>query len=323
LVWTFDAEGAAMRGTTVLPGTPCRPPPDGEPPMHRLEVPVLDAPPFAVGTFDAIGPLSRAAFPHRHTFHEIVHITAGTGTHVVDRARWALRPPHLCVIGPGQVHHWEDVRGLDGVVVLFTDDFLLDHPADRDVLRRLSERPWLTLDAATHAMTARVIAELHHEYRTAAAGAESILRALLHVLVVRAARLPGTPAEPPARVGAVATEFARLTSRADVPQWSVHAYAERIGVTPGHLTEAVRTATGRTPSQLIREARTVAAKRLLVRTSLTVRQIASRAGFTDPAYFCRFFRRETGMTPGDFRAGSREIHHDRRVQSIGGAELPT
>jgi hypothetical protein len=44
----------------------------------------------------------------------------------------------------------------------------------------------------------------------------------------------------------VAAEFARLTGRADLGLWSVRAYAERIGVTPEQLTEAVKAATGRT-----------------------------------------------------------------------------
>lgn len=291
-----------MRETTVLPGTPCHAPREGVLPMHRLEVPMPNALPFAMGTFDTIGPMARASFPHRHTFYEIVHVTGGTGAHVVDLARWALRPPHLCVISPGQVHHWEDAEGLDGHVVLFTDDFLLDHPADRELLRRLSERPWLDLDGPTHARTARLIAELDEEYRGGREGVESVLRALLHVLVVRAARVPAAAeAAPPARAGAVAEEFVRLNGRADLGLWSVGACAERIGVTTGYLTEAVKAATGRTPSQLVREARAQEAKRLLVRTDLTVRQVAGRLGFADPAYFCRFFRRETGVTPGEFR----------------------
>ncbi|WP_367137034.1 AraC family transcriptional regulator [Saccharothrix sp. HUAS TT1] len=293
-----------MRGTTVLPGTPDRAPREGELPVHRLEVPAPNALPFAVGTFDTIGPMSRASFPHRHTFHEIVHVTGGAGTHVVDLARWELRPPHLCVIAPGQVHHWDGARDLRGSVLLFTDDFLLDHPADRDLLRRLSERPWLTLDEPTHARVGGLIAELDEEYRRGEPGVETVLRALLHVLVVRAARLPETPAAaPPARPGAVAEEFARLAGRTDHALWSVREYAERIGVTPGYLTEAVKAATGRTPSELVREARTHEAMRLLAKTDLSVRQVANRVGFADPAYFCRFFRRETGLSPGGFRRG--------------------
>nr|WP_167455316.1 AraC family transcriptional regulator [Amycolatopsis kentuckyensis] len=296
-----------MRGTTVPPGTPCRTPRPGELPMHRLEVPAPHALPFAVGTFDAIGPLSRADFPHRHTFHELVHVTGGTGAHVVDTARWPLRPPHFGVIAPGQVHQWAGVRGLTGHVVLFTDDFLLDHPADRELLRRLSERPWLHLDEHADARLTRLIADLEDEYRRGGEGTESVLRALVHVLVVRAGRLLGTP--PPAPAGAVAAEFVRLTGRPGPGLWSVRAHAERLGVTPGHLTEAVKAATGRTAAQLLREARTREAQRFLLRTDLTVRQVASRVGFADPAYFCRFFRRETGLSPGAFRRGG-EKHHD-------------
>ncbi|MGW7360191.1 hypothetical protein ACWGI0_27050 [Streptomyces sp. NPDC054802] len=52
-----------------------------------------NAMPFAIGTFDTIGPMSRADFPHRYAFYEIVYVTAGTGAHVVDLARRELRPP--------------------------------------------------------------------------------------------------------------------------------------------------------------------------------------------------------------------------------------
>ncbi|MEU1277910.1 AraC family transcriptional regulator [Streptomyces sp. NPDC005805] len=325
-----------MRGTTVPPGTPCPTPPEGVWPMHRLEVPMPNAVPFAIGTFDTIGPLSRADFPHRHTFWEIVHVTGGTGAHVVDLARWELDPPHLGVIAPGQVHHWEDAHGLDGTVVLFTEDFLLDHPGDRDLLRALAGRPWRTPDAAAGAETALLLAELAAEHRRGAEGFGSVLRALLHVLVVRAARAAGPAGAAPVsgRSGAVAEEFVRLVTAGDPALWSVRGCARRIGVTTGYLTEAVKAATGRTPGRLVREARAHEAKRLLARTGLSVRQVAARTGFTDPAYFCRFFRRETGLSPGEFRrgggangetgggadgaggAGPGGIHHVPRVPSI-------
>ncbi|MEV8587663.1 AraC family transcriptional regulator [Streptomyces sp. NPDC051180] len=304
-----------MSDTTVLPGTPCAAPRAGDPPMHRLEVRLPDRVPFAAGTFDTIGPMSRAAFPHRHTFYEIVHVTSGTGAHVLDLARWPLRPPHLGLILPGRLHHWEDARGLDGTVVLFTEDFLLDHPGDRDLLHRLGEQPWLTLDGPTHARTARLMAELVEEYGHGADGFATVLRSLLHVLLVRTARLPGPGAAgpPPGRPGAVAEEFARLAARTGAEGRTVRECAELIGVTPGYLAEAVRAATGRTPGDLLRAARTAEAQRLLVGTSLSIRQVAARVGFDDPAYFCRFFRRETGRSPGNFRK-----HHDRRTPSLEG-----
>ncbi|WP_431784794.1 AraC family transcriptional regulator [Streptomyces chumphonensis] len=304
-----------MRGTTVLPGG------GGEEeqafPMHRLAVPMPNVLPFAMGTFDSIGPMSRAEFPHRHTFYEIIHVTGGSGRHVIDLTPWELRPPHLGVIVPGQLHHWEGVVGLEGSVVLFTEDFLLDHPGDREVLRRAGERPWLALDAAEHARTRRLLAELDAEYRGGAEGFASVLGALLHVLVTRVGRLAaaGTGRAGAGRPGGVAAEFVRLVGRGEPELWSVRVCADRIGVTSGYLAEAVKAATGRTPGALVREARVHEAKRLLARTELTVRQVAARVGLADAAYFCRFFRRETGISPGDFRRGA-DLHHDHRIESI-------
>ncbi|MEV0324402.1 AraC family transcriptional regulator [Streptomyces sp. NPDC050658] len=315
-----------MRGTTVLPGKGNSGEPSGDGmPTHRLEVPMPNTLPFAIGTFDTIGPMSRAAFPHRHTFHEIVHVTGGTGTHVVDLDRFTLRPPNLCFIAPGQVHHWENVTGLEGRVVLFTDDFLVDHPADRQVLRGLGRRAWLELPDEAAEWSARLIGELDGEYRSGGESFQSVLRALLHVLVVRAARLPGcgpTAGAPPngeqtpSRPRSVAADFAALLGTPDGPLQSVRSCAGLLGVSVSYLSETVKSATGRTPGELIRQTRVHEAKRLLLRTELSVRQIAGRVGFGDPAYFCRFFRRETGASPGDFRRGVGDIHHDHRLESI-------
>ncbi|MBL1104359.1 helix-turn-helix domain-containing protein [Streptomyces sp. 5-8] len=311
-----------MRSTTVLPGTPTLPPPPGDVPLHRLEIAGPGAAPFAAGSFEAVGPLSRWDRPHRHTFYEIVHVSAGSGTHVVDLARWPLRPPHLAVVLPGQVHHWEGGQGPEGTLVLFTDDFLVDHPGDREVLRRLGEQCWFGLDAAHDRSVRHLMAELVAEHRQRAPGHESVLRSLLHVLVVRASRLPGpggTGRDPRAqgRPAAVAEAFTRLISRPEAAGWSVRECADRLGVTPHYLTQAVRTATGRPPGRLLIEARAYQAQRLLAHTQLSVRQVAARTGFADPAYFSRFFRRETGSSPGDFRK-----HHSRPHESLEAPPTP-
>ncbi|MFI9150199.1 helix-turn-helix domain-containing protein [Streptomyces sp. NPDC053367] len=303
-----------MRATTVPPGTPCPAPSPGDVPLHRLEVAGPGAAPFAAGSFEAVGPLSRADHPHRHTFYEIVHVTGGSGTHVVDLARLPVRPPQLTVIRPGQVHHWEGGRRLDGTLVLFTDDFLVDHPGDREVLRRLGGLCRLAPDAAEDERLRRLMAELVGEYRERAEGYESVLRSLLHVLVVRLSRLPGRPGTlppPGGRQAALAESFARLIAGPEAAGRTVGECADRLGVTPGYLTQAVRAATGRSPGRLLIEARVYHAQQLLAHTELTVRQVAARTGFADPAYFGRFFRRETGVSPGAFRK-----HHSRHDPSL-------
>src|SRR5690606_39820470 len=68
-----------------------------------------------------------------------------------------------------------------------------------------------------------------------------------------------------------------------LPIWmSVAEAAAGLGVTPGHLADAVKRATGRTPGELLRGARTLEAKRLLAGTGMTVAAVARAVGFADP-----------------------------------------
>ncbi|AXK37493.1 AraC family transcriptional regulator [Streptomyces armeniacus] len=294
--------------------------------MHRLEVPTPHILPFAMGSFDSIGPLSRAAYPHRHTFHEIVYVTSGRGSHVIDMCRWPLDPPHLCFVTPGQIHYWQRARDLHGWVILFDDAFLLAHPGDRELLRGLGERPWLRLDPAAAADIEPVVTGMRREYRQQRPGMVSVLQSYLHILLVRAGRLPGAGGQRPVRYAGqhpgaatdLSRRFAQLLNRSApaVAGTSVREWAAELGVSVGYLNEAVKSATGRTPGQLIRQSQVLEAKRLLASTELTVGRVAREVGFTDAAYFCRFFRRETGMSPGEFRRDTGRNHHAHRTLSI-------
>ncbi|WP_017601429.1 helix-turn-helix domain-containing protein [Nocardiopsis lucentensis] len=290
--------------------------------LHRLEVPAPQLFPFAIGTFDTIGPLSRAAFAHRHTFHEIVHVTAGSGEHVIDLHRWPITPPNLGILSAGQVHHWAAAHGVDGHVMLLEDAFLLDRPDDLGLLRRLAaDHPWQALPPEAAAEVSGVLDEMLREFRARKPGMASVLRAYLHILLTRAARWADRgPARPHSGTDTPAQRFLRLLDEpASATGMPVAEAAARLGVTPGHLADAVKRATGRTPGALLRDARTLEAKRLLAGTGLTVAAVARAVGFTDPAYFCRFFRRETGTSPGRFRRRCRTVpekHHVRRDPSI-------
>lgn len=78
-------------------------------------------------------------------------------------------------------------------------------------------------------------------------------------------------------------------------------YARALGVSRDRLGSAVRRATGHSPQAylhllLIREA-----SELLASTGMPVGQVAFRLGFSDPAYFTRFFTRHRGESPAHFR----------------------
>jgi len=78
-------------------------------------------------------------------------------------------------------------------------------------------------------------------------------------------------------------------------------YAGIIGVTANHLTQTVKVLTGKTSLQIIKAKQLLEIKRLLVHTSLNVSEIANQLNFEDQSYFSKFFKRETGLTPLQYR----------------------
>ena len=84
------------------------------------------------------------------------------------------------------------------------------------------------------------------------------------------------------------------------------ALARECGLSVSRLAFLFRRQTGKTPGQFLEEQRLSHAAHLLRRTSLTVGEIASECGFTDPFYFTNRFRRRQGLSPTQFREKSRQ-----------------
>ncbi len=78
-------------------------------------------------------------------------------------------------------------------------------------------------------------------------------------------------------------------------------YAEMLFITPNHLNALVNSVTGKPAGELIRDRVVLEAKRLLVNSDLTISQIADALHFEDNAYFTRFFKKYTGISPEAFR----------------------
>jgi AraC family transcriptional regulator, transcriptional activator of pobA len=83
-------------------------------------------------------------------------------------------------------------------------------------------------------------------------------------------------------------------------------YASKLNVSLGYLNESIKKATGSPVSYWIQQEILSEAKRLLYHSDSDVKQIAGELGYTDYAYFSRFFRKASGMSPSGFRVSSRK-----------------
>ena len=83
-------------------------------------------------------------------------------------------------------------------------------------------------------------------------------------------------------------------------------YASMLAVTPTQLRTACAAASGLSPNKLIHARIITEAKRNLIFGDMSIEQIAYWLGFVDTAYFTRFFRKEVGQSPSQFRLAARD-----------------
>ncbi|MGA8818387.1 MAG: helix-turn-helix domain-containing protein, partial [Xanthobacteraceae bacterium] len=78
-------------------------------------------------------------------------------------------------------------------------------------------------------------------------------------------------------------------------------YADKLGMTVDRLNDHVKRATGVTAGHLVRQRLLTEAKRQLVFTQQPIQEIAEELAFADASHFARFFRKQVGTTPHEFR----------------------
>jgi len=88
---------------------------------------------------------------------------------------------------------------------------------------------------------------------------------------------------------------------------SIVELASELAITPVHLNRICRSVAGKSAIEIIHEHLLEEAKKYLVYTSHNVSEIAYLLHFEYPNYFARFFKKNTGMTPTQFRESQKGI----------------
>lgn len=107
----------------------------------------------------------------------------------------------------------------------------------------------------------------------------------------------------------ISDDFIGLVEMHMQSHWTVADYAQKIGVSAERLNTSVRRTLGRSAHQHIQGRMMDEARLLLINSNLTVAEVAYQLGFSDAAYFNRYFQRHAAIPPGKFR----KIEWQRRL----------
>ncbi|MFV9550145.1 AraC family transcriptional regulator [Algibacter sp. PT7-4] len=248
--------------------------------------------------------------PHSHNFYLCVLFTKGTGTHEIDFNQYTISPGKVFFLKPGQTHFWKFETQPEGFIFFHSQAFyelnFLSHTLQAfPFFYSYQNPPVLELNSSQFDILSIKFQEVYTEYLQS-----NILRELKIVNSLNSIYIELTRAYT-ANINLEKLYTSNYTNILETLEHLINThfykeklpkfYAHKLNITTKHLNRVVQKTLNKTTSQLIAERLILEAKRLIVHSKDNLANIAYTLEFSDYAYFSKFFKSKTGVTPLDFR----------------------
>ena len=251
--------------------------------------------------------------PHTHRgLYQCLFVAAGPAATHVDDNHAHLSGPALMILPPGCVHAFSFSADTEGHVLTIAPEVLFEgsDEAARVSFEALFAVPHVLSFGQRDALALRLqplFQRLLEEYRSPEGHcspvciwlARSVLWLIGQELRRRHELDGGTH-----RAHQSFTRFQALLELHYPDHWPIARYARVIGMSEGRLNRLCRAQREHSAFELLQQRLLREARRRLAYVGMSVAQVARELGFRDHAYFCRFFKRHTGLSPSRFRLAS-------------------
>jgi AraC family transcriptional regulator, transcriptional activator of pobA len=244
---------------------------------------------------------------HRHDFYEVLWFTSvqPQQAHYIDFNKYPIAPNQVFLLLPDQVHSM-DQRDKTGFLMAISRDFF-ERLIGNDIFKLFKHStnfsvviPDCDLTVLT-TLTDLIRTEYESQKRPA------ILESYLRSWFLHCIELQRETADQPSRdprlqmlLESIENNY-RRQRKADF-------YANELSLSAKRLNELTRESFGKTISQMINERLILEAKREIGYVRKPIKEISYELGFSEPAYFTRFFGKQTGYAPEDFRRRISELY---------------
>ncbi len=249
---------------------------------------------------------------HSHDYYQLMWFWHGTGCHHIDFKDEQLTPDKIFVVSPGQLHNFKPCLKCEGIIIQFDESFFSTEANNLEIIIKYSvfnafHRPPYYLINKSTGERLRGIAEeilreqddngkfLHDHY------IHDLVNMFLIILIREGMR---DDHQHIYNNSAAFMYFIKFRKELDTSYQKYHTtqqYARALGISVKTLTNSTIQCCGQTPLKLINNRLTVEAKRMLISTPKLIKEIAYNLGFEDDSYFVKFFKRQVGLLPTEYR----------------------
>jgi AraC family transcriptional activator of pobA len=222
--------------------------------------------------------------------------------------RW-LQPNDLVIVPESMVYASRNVHSCKGYCMHFKTEFiqpLLNKPLTEEFpFMDMEAEHIINVTADESEMIQRSFRDIITEYERYSPEKDSLVRNYIHILLLRLREIyrphVSRIVETAGNASKVTSQFRKLLQKNFIKMRKVEQYAELMHISPKHLSDLVKEATGKTAKQIINDVVFLEAKVMLGSTKKTITEIAHDLAFQDQAHFSHFIRQHAGCSPIELR----------------------
>ncbi|MEM9920241.1 MAG: helix-turn-helix transcriptional regulator [Bacteroidota bacterium] len=251
---------------------------------------------------------------HVVEFYIILLIEGGQGFHTIDFTDHAYQKGSLLTIRKDQIHKFHKGESVKGIALLFTDDFLVSYLEQLEALKSLQlfnellGVPKIQLSQDELKEISSLVERIKTEYyETNDDYSLGIIRSELHILIAKLYRIKSLNNQLIVNRKYLSEfiQFQNLVEKQVKTHKKVHNYAKIMGISTKTLNTVSRSIVHKSAKEFIDDICTKQIKRLLINTELSIKEIAYAMGFEESTNFYKYFKRQTQLTPEQFRSSTR------------------
>jgi len=245
------------------------------------------------------------------SYIKVLYLSKGCSIKV-DFTTYSTEGPSLFFISPNQIFRIEGLCSETGHLIFYNRDFYCIQIHDEEVacdgilFNNIKNMPMTSVpDHLAHFIN-NLFDHIEDEFGDQDYSHEEMIRTYLKQLLIKSTRLwkqqhLGVALEEPNNDLEFFRRFTQLVEAHYKEKHSVADYADILLVARKTITNKFKRLNLPQPNEVIKNRIILEAKRLLVHTALTAKEISYELGYDDPAYFSRLFLIKTGESPSGFK----------------------
>jgi len=248
--------------------------------------------------------------PHRHNYYTVLFINKANGLHKIDFNTYELSDKQIFFVAPGQVHQVMETKKSLGFAMTFSNQFLVESSIPLSFIDSLNlfqnygQSPPLSPSRDQFDAIENFTKNIFKLFNSDAKMKSLSIGAFLKLLLIECNNICAiNPIESDLDSSGdnLIRAFKNAVDNNYKKEHSTTYYANELHITPDHLNRTIKAKIGKTAKEYIQARIVTEAKRLLYFTNLSNKQIGYELGFNEPANFSAFFKKNTQLSPSNFK----------------------